>query len=183
MDDQRGGKLWAIEKHIKIMLCYEGIECHINGTYRHIHCQRASETGIPFHSLTCRFCKLVLECDDFRMWLYHESRCTNKISEWDTWKVRRLDYLTQNELKNVVRVTNANHRSTMRALWWERKKVATVSIRMRSLKENLFESVERKDVFRFFKDVCQAQSKENFKVKMQFGNFSRISFITWCMQK
>ena len=37
MDDQRGGKLWAIEKHTKIMLCYKGIECHIDGTYRHIH--------------------------------------------------------------------------------------------------------------------------------------------------
>ena len=65
MDDQRGGKLWAIEKHTKIMLFYESIECRIDGTYRHIHCQRAYEIGIPFDSLTCNFCKLVLECDDF----------------------------------------------------------------------------------------------------------------------
>lgn len=113
MDDQSGGKLWAIAKHTKIMLCYEGIECHIDGTYRHIHCQRAYEIGIPFDSLTCNFCKLVPECDDFRMRLYRESMCTNKRSEQDTGKGRRMDYLTQNELKNDARVTNANHRSTM----------------------------------------------------------------------
>ena len=129
-DDQRG-----VEKHTKIMLCYEGIECCIDGTYRHIHYQRGSETWNPFDSLTCRFCKLVLEYNDFRMRLYHESRCTNKRSERDTGKGRILDYLTQNELKNAARVTNSNHRSTMRALWWERTKVATLSIRMRSLKE------------------------------------------------
>jgi len=81
MDDQRGGKLWAIEKHTKIMLCYVGIECRIDGTYRHIHCKRDSEIGIPSDSLTCNFCKLVAKCDDFRMLLYHESMCTNKRSE------------------------------------------------------------------------------------------------------
>ena len=46
MDDQRGGKLWAIEKHTKIILCYEGIECRIDGTYRHIHFQRGFEIEI-----------------------------------------------------------------------------------------------------------------------------------------
>lgn len=49
------------------MLCYEGIECRIDGTYKHIHCQRASEIGIPFDSLTCKFCKLVPEYDDIKM--------------------------------------------------------------------------------------------------------------------
>ena len=67
MDDQRGGKLWAIEKHTKRMLCYHGIEYQIDGTYRHIHCHRDSEIGTPFESLTCKFCKLILDCDDFRM--------------------------------------------------------------------------------------------------------------------
>ena len=176
MDDQRGGKLWAIEKHTKIMLCYEGIECRIDGTYRHIHCQRGSETGTPFDSLTCRFCKLVPECNDFRMRLYRESRCTNKRSERDTGKGRRLDYLTQNELKNAARVTNANHRSTMRALWWERTKVATLSIRMRSLKEKLFESAESKDVFRFCKDVCEAHKQGKLQGKDAVWEFFKDIF-------
>ena len=59
----------------------------------------------------------------------------------------------------------------MRSLWWERTKVATLSIRMRSPRENLFESTGRKD-------VCEAHKKENYKVKMQFGDLSKISFIT-----
>lgn len=69
MDDQRGGKLWAIEKHTKMMLCYEGNEYCIDGTYRHIHYKRAYEIGIPFESLTCNFCKMIPECDNFRMCL------------------------------------------------------------------------------------------------------------------
>ena len=40
MDDQRGGKLWAIEKHTQRTLCYYGTKCRINGTYRHVHYKR-----------------------------------------------------------------------------------------------------------------------------------------------
>ena len=48
MDYRCGAKLWAIEKHTRRTLNYHGTECGINGTYRHIHCKRVSETGIPF---------------------------------------------------------------------------------------------------------------------------------------
>ena len=52
MDDQDGGKMWAREKHTRITPCYYGIECRINGTYKHIHCKRVFETGILFYSFT-----------------------------------------------------------------------------------------------------------------------------------
>ena len=58
INDQHGGKLWAIEKHTRRTLCYYGTECHINDTYKHIHCKRVSDTGIPFDLLMCNFCKL-----------------------------------------------------------------------------------------------------------------------------
>lgn len=78
------------------MLCYEGNEYCIDGTYRHIHCKRASETGIPFESLTCSFCKMIPKYDDFRMHLYCKSKYGNKRDGRDTGRGRRLDYLTQN---------------------------------------------------------------------------------------
>ena len=53
----------------------------------------------------------------------------------------------------------------MRALWWERTKVAILSIRIRSLKDKLFESIERKDVFRFCKDVCEAHKQGKLQGK------------------
>ena len=62
-------------------------------------------------------------------------------------KGRRLDHLTQTKLKIVARDANATHRLTMQSLWWERTKVTTLSIRTMSLRENLFESTGRKDVF------------------------------------
>ena len=71
----------------------------------------------------------------------------------------RLDHLTQIKLKIVARDANATHRLTMRSLWWERTKVSKLFIRMRSLRENLFESVGRKDVFKFCKDVCEAHKQ------------------------
>ena len=146
MDDQCGRKMWAIEKHIRRTLCYYGIEWCINSTYIHIHYKRVSETGIPFDSLTCNFCKLIHNYDEFRKSLYHESRTNIKIHGRDTRKGRMLDHLTQVELKIVARDANSTHRLTMRSLWWERTKVTTMSIRTRSLRENLFESVGRKDV-------------------------------------
>ena len=130
-------------------LNYHGIECSINGTYRHIHCKRVSEAGIPFDSLTCNFCKMIPNCDDFRLRLYRESRINMKRHGRDIGKGRRLDNLTQSELKIVAREENATHRLTMRSLSWERTKVATMSIRTRSLREKFFESARRKDVFRF----------------------------------
>lgn len=113
MDDQRGENLWAIEKHTNTVLCHEGNEYCIDGTYMHIHCKRAYEIWIPFESLTCGFCKMILECDEFRMNLYHDSKCANKRHERDTRRGRRLEYLTQNELKIAARVSDASQRSTM----------------------------------------------------------------------
>ena len=109
MDDQRGGKMWPIEKHTRRKLNYHGTKCSINGTYKHIHCKRVSETGIPFDSLTCNFCKMIPNCDDFRMRLYHESRSNMKRHGRDTGKGRRLDHLTQFELKIVARGTKYTH--------------------------------------------------------------------------
>ena len=124
----------AIEKHTRRTLCYYGIECRINGTHKHVHCKRVSEIGIPFDPLTCNFCKFIPNYDDFRMCLYRESRSNIKIHGRDTRKGRRLDHLTQIELKTVARDANATHRLTMRSLWWERTNVTTLSVRMRSLR-------------------------------------------------
>ena len=44
MDDKRGENFWAIEKHTLRPVCYYGTECHINGTYIHVHCKRVSKT-------------------------------------------------------------------------------------------------------------------------------------------
>ena len=84
--------------------------------------------------------------------------------------------MTQNELKSVARVTNSNHRSTRRSIWWERTKVATLSTRMRSLKEKLFELAERKDVFRFCKDVCEAHKQGKLQGKDVVWEFFKDIF-------
>ena len=87
---------------------------------------------------------MIPNCDDFRMSLYLGSKSNMKRHGRDTGKGRRLDHLTQTELKIVAREENATHRLTMRSLSWKRTKVATLSIRTRSLRENLFESAGRK---------------------------------------
>ena len=89
---------------------------------------------IHFDSLTCTFCKMIPNCDEFWMCLYRESRSNIKRHGIDTGKGRILDHLTQTELKIVARDVNSTHRLTMWSIWWERKKVATLSIRNRSLK-------------------------------------------------
>ena len=66
--------------------------------------------------------------------------------------------MTQNELRNVARVTNTRYRSTMRDLGRERTKVSILSIRIRSLKDKLFEFAKRKDVYRFCKDVSDQRA-------------------------
>ena len=94
----------------------------------------------------------------------------------DTEQGRRLDHLTQTELKIVAREANATHRLTMRSLSWERTKVATLSIRTRSLREKLFESAGRKDVFRFCKDVCEAHKKGKLQGKDAIWEFVQDIF-------
>ena len=108
---------------------------------------------------------MIPNCDDFRLRLYRESRINMKRHGRDIGKGRRLDYLTQPELKIVARDKNATRRLTMQSLSWERTKVATLSIRTRSLRENLFESAGRKDVFRFCKDVCEAHKQGKLQGK------------------
>ena len=108
---------------------------------------------------------MIPNCDEFRMCLYRESRSNIKIHGRDTGNGRSLDDLSQIELKIVARDTNATHRLTMRYLWWERKMVATLSIRTRSLMEKLFESIGRKDVFRFCKDVCESHKQGKLQGK------------------
>ena len=44
-------------------------------------------------------------------------------------------------------------------------KGCTISIRVRYLKENLFELTKRKNVFRFFKDVCEGHNKGKLQGK------------------
>ena len=87
------------ENDTRRTLNYHGIECSINGTYRHIQCKRVSETRIPFDSLTCNFCKRIPNCDDFRMRLYRESRSNMKRHGRDTRKGRRLDHLNSKLLQ------------------------------------------------------------------------------------
>ena len=84
--------------------------------------------------------------------------------------------MTQTELKIVVREENATHRLTMRSLLWERKKVATLSIRTRSVREKLFKSVGRKDVFKFCKDVCEAHKKGKLQGKDEVWEFFQDIF-------
>ena len=92
-----------------------------------------------------------------------------KIHGRDTRKGIRLDHLTQSELKIASRDANATHRLTMRSIWWERKKVATLSIRTRSLRENNFEYVGRKD-------VCEAHKKGKLQGKDAVWQFFKIYF-------
>ena len=87
----------------------------------------------------------------------------------DTWKGRMLDHLTQIELKIVAREANATHRLTMQSLSWERTKVATLSIRKRSLSEKLFESTERKD-------VCEAHKQGKLQGKDAIWEFVQDVF-------
>ena len=94
----------------------------------------------------------------------------------DTGKGRILDHLTQTELKIVAREANATHRLTMRSLLWERTKVATVSIRTKSLREKLFESAGWKDVLRFFKDVCEDHKQGKLQGKDAVWEFVQDIF-------
>ena len=110
------------------------------------------------------------------MCLYHESRSNIKRHGRDIGKGRRLDHLTQVELKIVTRDTNATHRLTMRSLWWHKTTVSTLSIRTRSLRENLFESAGRKDAFRFCKDACEAHKKGKLQVRYEFWKFVQDIF-------
>ena len=64
-----------------------------------------------------------------------------------------------------ARDVDATHTLTMWSLWWERTKVATLSIRTRSLREKLFESVGRKYVFKFCKDVCEVHKQGKLQGK------------------
>ena len=84
--------------------------------------------------------------------------------------------MTQTELKIVSRDSNATHRLTMRSLWWERTNIATLSIRTRSLREKLFESGGRKDVFRFCKDVCEAHKQGKLQGKDTVWEFFQDIF-------
>ena len=110
------------------------------------------------------------------MRLYRESRRNIKRHGRDTGKGGRLDHSTQTELKNVARDANATHRLTMRSLSWERKKVPTLSIRTRSLREKLFESTGRKDVFRFCKDVCEVHKQGKLQGKDAVWELFKIYF-------
>lgn len=47
---------------------------------------------------------------------------------------------------------------------------------MRSLKEKLFESAERKDVFRFYKDVYQTHKEGKLQGKDTFWDFVKDIF-------
>ena len=88
--------------------------------------------------------------------------------------------MTQTKLKIVAKDGNATHRLIMRYLWWERTKVATLSIRTRSLREKLFEYAGLKRMCSSFARMCvRLIRKENYKVKMQFGNFFKIYFTTF----
>ena len=82
----------------------------------------------------------------------------------DIGKGRRLDHLTQIELKIVAREENATHTLTMRSLSWKKTKVATLSIRTRSLREKLFESTGRKD-------VCEAHKQGKLQGKYAVWEF------------
>ncbi|GLJ30556.1 hypothetical protein SUGI_0605010 [Cryptomeria japonica] len=64
----------------------------------------------------------------------------------------------------------------MQSLWWEKPKVAILSVRMRSLKEKLFELTEKKDVFRFCKDVCEAHKQGKLQGKDEVWDFIKDIF-------
>lgn len=110
------------------------------------------------------------------MHLYCESWCASKRHGRDIGRWRRLDYLTQIELKIAARISNASKGSTMWAFWWEKTKVAILSIRMRFLKEKFFESTKRIDAFKYCKNVYEAHKQGKLQGKDVVWDFVKDIF-------
>ena len=143
----------------------------VDGCFRHIHCLRISSIGMPFQSFTCKHCKTIPSCGDFCMRVYRESISTDKRGERQTGKGMRLDYLGIEELKSVSVGTKKKLQEAGRNLWWLKAKIVVLSVRIRSLKEANYESINRKDVRRFCNNIIEACRQGKFGGKSALWDF------------
>lgn len=82
-----------------------------------------------------------------------------------------MGYLTNTEVKVEMASTKKQLRDVSRKLWWANRRIASLSVRVRSLTEANMESLQRKDVRRFCNNVVEAHRLGKFGGKPALWNF------------
>ena len=119
----------------------------------------------------CHFCRDIPKCTDFCLRLFREQSSCIKRGNRGTRNRTRLDFLTKEEVKAEHVSTKKELRDASRKLWWADRRIAALSVRVRSMKEASMESLQRKDIRRFCNNVIEAHRLGKFGGKSALWDF------------
>ena len=162
LDDLKKGKKWYAEPFTHAYIQYGSTEYVINGAFRHVNCARVSLIGGEgFVGLRCSKCSSIPTESDFRMRVYRSKK--TKRGERNFKRGVRLGYYGRLEIIKLAQSSRKEAKSLRSNLWRARVRVATLSVKVRSLRESSAEYHGRGDVKAFCHNIIAAHNHGKFE--------------------
>lgn len=171
LDDSKAGQSWYSEPKIKAEFQVGDEVVEVHGTFRHVRCYRVSVGSKSFPNFQCSYCAAIPRERDFRMRVYRQDEKKIERGQRDTKTCTRVDFLTYTELQNMAKDSRLENRLLRKELTFSKIKNVALSVKVRSLRGSLSESMNRKDVQKFCNDIREAHSQGKFDGKPALWNF------------
>lgn len=143
----------------------------INGAFRHVLCRRVSVVGENFSNFQCSYCALIPKESDFRMRVYRQKGKKVGRGLRNTEPCMRTDSFTNSELQKYAKERRKENRDLRMELNACKRVNLALSVKIRSLRDTLCESMRRGDVTKFCMDIKEAHSQGKFEGKPALWNF------------
>ncbi len=160
------GKKWYAEPFTRAHIQHGSTEYFINGIFRHINCARISLIGGEgFVGLRCSECSSIPIENDFRMRVYRSKKTKSHRGERNFKRCVQLGYSGRLEIIKFAQSSRKEARYLRSNLWRARVRVATLSVKVRSLRESSVEYHGRGDMKAFCHNIITAHNHGKFEGK------------------
>lgn len=171
LDDLRRGQRWYAEPHMKCTIQEGSQEILVSGTFRHVNCIRVSSSPQGFPNFRCEACSSIPKERDFCMRVYRSKISKFKRGNRNSGGGRRLGYFGVSEIMRVAQTSKLDVRALRSELWRVKATVATLSVRVKCLRESSIEFCNRGDLKSFCRNIVHAHKMGKFEGKESLWDF------------
>ena len=136
LDDLRRRQRWYAEPHMKCTIQEGNQEIIVSGTFHHVNCIWVSSSPQGFPNFRCEACSSILKKRDFCMRVYRSRISKFKRGSRDSRRGMRLGYFGASEIMRVAQTSKLDVRALRSELWKVKARVATLSVRVKCLRES-----------------------------------------------
>ena len=172
LDDLRRGQRWYGEPHIKCTIQEGSQEIkNVSGTFRHVNCIWISSSPHGFPNFRCEACSSISKECDFCMRIYRSKISRFKRGNRNSGGGKRLSYFGVSEIIRVAQNSKLDVRALRSELWKVKARVATLSVRVKCLRESSVDFCNRGNLKSFCRNIVHTHKMGKFEDKESLWDF------------